>query len=150
MKVIINDKEHEILYIEYNRGSVHSVITNENTFDFFNNNGEKTNVRFYNSGTGNWDKIIQASNWVKGKEGKFWLSPAAKLKGKTNGIRVEKPLRVKGYKCSSINPFKIAEETNCLEYCDECGYESTEFCYKHKYEDNEGNERWIHNDEYSG
>jgi len=151
----LGNEIHEVIYIEYgDKNRVHSAITEDKygltSWDFFDNNGDKTDVRFYNSGGGGDKKKIQAPNWVEGFKGKYWLSDGAKLKGKSNGIQLQKPMRVKGYKCSSINPFKIGEETNCREYCEECGYESTEFCYKHKYEDSEGNERWIHNNEYSG
>ena len=156
MKTIVNNKKHEILYIEYDGKVPHSVFTiDENghstSWDFFANNGDKTDIRFYNSGSGyRKDEKIPASTWVNGHEQKYWLNKEMKLKGKSNGIKIDKPLRISGYGNSSINPFKIAEETNSREYCEECGHESTEFCYKHKYEDSEGHERWIHNDKYSG
>ncbi|MES3018173.1 MAG: hypothetical protein V4721_10350 [Bacteroidota bacterium] len=157
MKTFINNKEHEVVYIDYQEGSVpHQVYTVkvENgclyTWDFFANNGDKTDIRFYNSGFGGSRKKIQASNWIDEFIGQYWLVTGVKLNGKSNGIKLEKPLRIKGYSSTSINPFKIGEETCSREYCEECGCESTEFCYKHKYEDDEGNERWIHNDEYSG
>lgn len=153
MKTIINNKEHEIIYIEYSdKNRVHSAITEYKhrltNWDFFDNNGDKTDIRFYNSGCGGDKKKIQAPNWCEGFKGKYWLSKYAKLKGKSNGVQLEKPFTLKGYKCSSINPFKIGEETGSREYCEECGYESTEFCDEHKYEDNEGNTHYKNNDKY--
>lgn len=158
MKALINGKEVEVIYIEYGYNNIpHQVFTIETetgyskSWDFFCNNGQKNDIRFYNAGSGyNKNEKIQAPNWVDANKGKYWIANEVKLKGKSNGIKLEKPIRVKGYfKSSSINPFKIAEETNSREYCEECGYESTEFCYKHKYEDSKGIARWIHNDEYA-
>ncbi len=158
MKTIINNKEHEVIYIDYRDGNIpHQVYTIETktrystSWDFFANNGQKDDIRFYNSGSGYNKNKVPASNWAVPNSGIYWIGTDVKLKGKSNGIKLEKPLRVKdSYRGSSINPFKIGEETYSREYCEECGHESTEFCYEHKYEDSDGNERWIHNDEYSG
>jgi hypothetical protein len=154
----INNREHKVVYIDYRDGNIpHQVYTvcldkyrQLFTWDFFANNGDKRDIRYYNAGVGG-DKEIQASNWAKGVKGQYWLDINSCLDGKSNGKRLKQPLRVKGYSGStSINPFMVAEETNNREYCEECGHESTEFCYEHKYEDNEGNERWISNNEISG
>ena len=157
MKTLINGKEHEIRYIDYNSRTPHTVFTIDEeghsfSWDFFANNGDNTDIRYYNAGSGyRIDEKIPAPNWVVGMEQKYWLGKGVKLKGKSNGIKIETPLRIKGYfNTSSVDPFKVGEETHSREYCEECGHESTEFCYKHKYEDSEGNERWIENDEYSG
>lgn len=156
MKTIISNKKHETIYIEYNGKYPHQVYTIDEdghsySWDFFLNNGDKSDLRFYNSGSGYRKKDkIPAPNWVKGHEQNLWLSEGTKLKGKTNGKVLQKPLRINGGYNTSIDPFKVSWETNCSEYCEECGCNSTEFCYKHKYEDSEGNERWIHNDKYSG
>ncbi len=155
MKAIINKKEHEVIYIDYGYGNIpHQVYTIEvetgytRSWDFFANNGEKDDIRFYDAGSGYKKNEISAPNWVDRGRGKYWIGAAVKFKGRSNGIKLEKPLRIKGYNGSSINPFKVSEETNCREYCEECGYESTEFCDEHKYEDTKGNARWKHNDEY--
>ena len=157
MKVTINNKLHTIIYIEYNENVPHQVFTiceqgYSYGWDFLANNGNKKDVRFYHNGSGyNRGEKIPASRWVIGMEQRYWIGIGTRLKGRSNGIKIEKPLRVKGWgNASSINPFKVSEETHNKEYCEECGHESTEFCYKHKYEDSEGNERWIHNNEYSG
>jgi hypothetical protein len=156
MITIINGNEEEVVYIDYKKGNIpHQVYTADSdgwmhSWDFFCNNGDKKDISFYNSGSGGNKKSIEASNWAKGFKGKYWLGQGCDLNGKSNGIKLEKPLRIKGYYCSSINPFKVGEETNSREYCEKCEFESTEFCYKHKYEDNEGNERWISDNKYSG
>jgi hypothetical protein len=154
MKTIINDKRHEIIYIDYNGSFPHQVYTiDENghsySWDFFLNNGNKKDLRYYNSGSGyRQEDKIQAPNWIKGCEQKLWLGIGTKLKGKTNGLILSKPLRVKGYSSSSVDPFKVSEETHNREYCEECGCESTEFCHEHKYDDDNGYVRWKHNNEF--
>lgn len=155
----IDNRKHEVVYIDYRDGNIpHQVYTvcldkyrQLFAWDFFSNNGDKRDIRYYNSGFGGNDKEIQASNWAKKGIGKYWLAQKSCLNGKSNGTRLKEPLRIKGYAGNtSINPFMVAEHTNCREYCEECGHESTEFCHEHKYEDSEGNERWKSNNEYSG
>lgn len=166
MKIKIDDELHIIVYIEYNNGIPHQVETTtfidtadtpywrSHWWDFFANNGEKTDLRAYNSGSGGDYKEIQAPQWVDGHIGKYWLSESAKFKGKPkNAKRLKHPVLLESYYMfdtkKTKNPFHAAEITNCEEYCEMCGYSSTEFCHEHKYDDDAGNVRWKHNDESS-
>lgn len=159
MEIKINDEIHKIAYIDYREDIPHQVYTSYFvtgadkpywtlvTWDFFPNDGDKKDIRAYESGIGGNPKRIQAPQWADGYTGKYWLSKEAKLIGKpVNAIRLEIPIRVKGYYGNtSVNPFKVAEITNDRNYCEMCETESTEWCQEHKYEDEKGNERWKHN-----
>ncbi len=156
METKINNELHKVIYIEYHENNIpHLVYTvcldkyfNVYSWDFFANNNNKDDIRYYNSGWGGSSKEIPASNWAKGHKGRYWIDSQSKLTGKSNGTKLIKPLRIKGYyNNTSINPFKVSEETHSREYCEECGHESTEFCWEHKYEDEEGNAKWISNNE---
>jgi len=118
---------------------------------FFANNGDKKDIRAYNSGSGGSHNEIQAPQWADGYIGKYWISDDAEFEGTPkNAIRLKNPIRVPDYfGKKSINPFKIAEITNSVDYCEICGNESTEFCHEHKYVDEEGNVRYIHDDSYA-
>lgn len=161
MKTIIEDRTHEVVYIEYINKIPHEVVTScfittaEGPYhrafhwDFFPNNGDKNDIRAYNSGSGGNPFEIDAPQWGEGcNVAEYWISPKAIFKGiPSNGNALNKPRRLKSwYGNSSINPFKVAEIAFSSEYCEECGHESTEFCDEHKYIDNEGNARFKHDD----
>ena len=165
MKIIINDDEHIIVYIEYQDGlpfDVKTIFYVPNAkkpywrlvdWDFFPNNGQKDNMRYYESGGGGSHKSIQSPQWADGYTGKYWMHQEAKFKGKVkNGKRLKNPKQLPAYYLSQsathINPFLCAEGTYSKEYCEMCGHESTEFCDEHKYMDDHGNERYLHNKEY--
>ena len=162
MKTIINGAEHIVVYIEYKDGlpfnvkTIFYVSTAKKPYwrlvdwDFFANNGQPDDIRYYNAGSGGNHKSIQAPQWIDGYKGKYWLHSDAKLKGKVkNGLRLTNPKRLTAYymSCSKThaNPFLCAEETHSKEYCEMCGYESTEFCDEHKYMDKQGNYIYKHN-----
>lgn len=157
LEIQIGDKIHRVVYIDYINGIPHQVMTtnfistSENPYwrlynwDFFANNGNKNDVRAYNSGSGGTPKEIPAPQYVDGYIGKYWISDDAEFKGKPeNAKRLKNPIPVAD--ClgqRSTNPFKIAEITDSYEYCDRCGHESSDFCYEHKYDDIHGNARYI-------
>lgn len=165
MKILIEKKEHIVVYIDYNKNNIpHSVKTicfvdtAEKPYwamydwDFFANNGDVTDIRAYNSGVGGDFKKIQAPKWADGYTGKFWTPKNAKLKGRViNGKKLKRPKYMPTHYMSdkkrSANPFKCAEITNDCNYCEMCGHESTDWCQEHKYDDENGIERWIHNNE---
>lgn len=167
MTTTINNKEHRIVYIEYDH---HGLPFNVKTifyvdkatngpywrivdWDFFANNGDARDMRAYNCGSGGSHKEIQAPHWAPGHIGKYWLADDAKFKGKPiNGKRLKQPRRLSGYYMSkfktSINPFECAEITHNHEHCEMCGHSSTEFCDTHKYTDKNGDDRWKHNNKH--
>ncbi len=148
MKTIIDNEEHIVVYIDYNGKVPHQVYTityikkadkpywRLYTWDFFANNGDKTDIRAYNSGCGGSHKEIQAPQWVDGYKGEFWMAKDAKFKGKPkNYKRLVYAKRLKAeyvhkFK-TSVNPFDCAEITHSHSYCEECGHDSTEFCDIH-------------------
>ncbi len=155
LKVLIGKKKHRVIYIDYNGGLPHSVVTEcliETAnppyhrvyhWDFFANNGNCKDMRHYNSGSGGNKDEIMAPKWVKGHGAEYWMAEDIKLVGRVkNGILIKKPKRIRIYGKSSINPFKISEEAQSEEYCEECGYSSTEFCDEHKYIDEQGNDQY--------
>lgn len=161
LEIQLEDELHRVVYIDYHNNKIpHQVYTTHfvstadkpywrlYTWYFFANNGDDRDIRAYNSCEGGSHKEIQAPQWCDGFIGKYWLSDDAKFKGQTkNAKRLKNPLRVAGYSGNkSINPFKIAEITNSMEYCDRCEHDSTEFCTEHKYEDEEGRARYIDDD----
>lgn len=165
MKIKIDNKEHRVVYIDYNDGIPHSVqtiafIPTANKpywrlydWDFFANNGDKTDIRAYNSGSGGSHKQLQAPHWADGYVGKYWIAKDAKFKGKVkNGKQLKNPKSLPSYYMSdtktSTNPFKCAEITHDIDYCEMCGHESTEWCQEHKYDDDNGDTRWRHNNEF--
>lgn len=165
MKITINKEVHTVVYIEYKDGlpfnvkTIFYVPTAKTPFwrlvdwDFFPNNGDCDDMRYFESGSGGTCKDIPAPKWVDGYIGKFWLGSGIKLKGRVkNGLKLASPKRLQAYYNNnfktSINPFLCAEETHSREHCEMCGHESTEFCDKHKYMDDDGNDRWLHNKQY--
>ncbi len=149
MKTIIDKEEHTVVYIDYNKGLPFKVVTicfiktsknpywRQYDWSFFPNNGDKTDLRAYNNGSGGNEKEIHAPQWVNGYLGEYWVSKNIKMIGKIkNGKRLKKPKSIKCYyqhnQKKSINPFKCAEITHSYEYCEECEAESTEYCEKHR------------------
>ena len=163
MKIEIDNHIHRVVYIDYNDGIPHSVKTIKfiakadepywrlYDWDFFANNGDKSDIFAYNSGDGGSHKEIQAPKWADGYIGKFWIADDVKFKGKVkNGKRLKNPISLPTYyepNKKSPNPFKCAEITNDCDYCEMCGHESTEWCQEHKYDDENRDTRYRHNDE---
>ncbi|MGE5317666.1 MAG: hypothetical protein ACM3ME_06695 [Chloroflexota bacterium] len=154
MKYQLEDEEHEVIYIEYQDNIPHAMVTRhfinraQNPYwsfefwDVFANNGDNTDLYLYNSGSGSG--TITAPQYVEDyKGGSYWIAEDVEFDGEPkNATKLEDPILLNGYE-SSTNPFEIAEITNSYEYCDRCGHASTEFCYEHKYEDEEGIARYI-------
>lgn len=161
LEIQIGDELHKVVYIDYKDEIPYQVMTTmfiptaEKPYwrlylwDFFANNGDKKDIRAYNSGSGGTPKEIQAPQWVDGYTGKYWMADDAKFIGKPkNAKRLKNPIPIADYfGKKSINPFRVAETTNNIEYCDMCGHNSTDFCYEHKYWDEENQvERYIDED----
>lgn len=163
MKFQIDDTEHRIIYIEYQDGLPHSVITTffvptakepywrPEYWDFFANEGDKNDLRAYNSGSGGDATKIQAPQYIDGYSGaRYWMEKDIEFDGTPKNIKqLKHPKLIEArWGDKSRNPFKVAEITNSYEYCDRCGHHSTEFCDEHKYDDDEGNARYIDDDSY--
>lgn len=162
MKAEIDGELHEVVYIDYYMGGIpHQVITTHYIaksekpywrvywWDFFANEGDKSDIRYINTGSGgSREDGYSAPQWADGYIGIFWCAVDFKLKGEVkNGKRLKNPKRLKGWRTTSINPFKISEETNHYEFCERCGHDSTETCWEHKYEDDKGDLRYIETNE---
>lgn len=162
MKITIGDKKHKIIYIEYHDKLPHSVVTivyiknKKNSYwsprywDFFLEEGDRKDIRAYNSGSGGDATKIEAPHWVDGYIGTYWIADGISFNGTPiNAKKLEQPERLIGYLGKkSRNPFKVAEITDNCEYCDRCGHESSNFCYEHKYDDDDGNVRYKDDNSY--
>lgn len=162
MKTIVGNREERVVYIEYNGKVPHQVYTAvysptptngipfwclSHHWDFFANGGDESDIRHYNSGGGGDAAKIYGPHWVGKSPGEYWMDReiAAFKNEPINGKELLKPKRLKRWDGStSINPFNVSEETYSHEYCEVCGFESTEPCWEHNYEDNEGNLRVKH------
>lgn len=154
MKYQIGEETHIVIYIEYQDRIPHSVITKHfvstavepywrfEYWDVFANDGDTNDLRIYKSGSGG--DTLPAPQYIDGcKDGRYWLADGHELTGEPrNAQKLKYPFLLIGYE-NSKNPFKVAEITHSYEYCDRCGHASTEFCYEHKYDDDEGNARYI-------
>ena len=145
-KLIHNDEE--VIYIEYVDGLPLQVLTAPldgglTWFDFEFVYGDRKDIRYYEAGAGGKRNEIQAPHFVSPEGKKYWMAPGCKFKGRSkakNCTRIEKPLRIKGYFHSSINPFKAADETSYgFEYCEDCDQYSCdgEGCPNHQHWDDE-------------
>lgn len=163
MKVEIDKYMHEVIYIEYQDMIPWSVITMIFVstakepywrcyyWDVFAESGNKNDLRIYNSGSGGNPLKIEAPKYMDGVTGcEYWISNKASLKEDGKNItKIEKPRRIiYGFNQSSINPFKTAEQTYSNEYCDVCGYHSVDFCFEHKFDDENGEARYKHDNSY--
>lgn len=158
MRIRINNELHTIIYIEYLGNIPHEVVTlcyvdnlkcepywRPYYWSFFANGGDRSDIRYYNSGSGGSSPYIQAPQWADGYIGEYWLENGGAFNGEPkNSRKLPKPKRLKYWSGSSINPFVAGEKTSCHEYCEECGFESTEICDKHQYIDRDGDLRYKH------
>jgi hypothetical protein len=156
MNIEIDGDTHEIVYIEYSDGLPFKVLTQKcittskkpywriYEWDFFANNGDKDDFRAYNSGSGSG----RVYKWA-GFNDEFWLRPGLVYNDEIkSGTRLKNPKPLDHGETKTMNPFTVAEITDNCEYCEDCGHDSTEFCYEHKYTDEDGNDRYIKDDSY--
>ena len=165
MKTIIEGKEHKVVYIDYHDNMPHSVVTLhfiDNAeepywrpvyWDFFLNENCKDDRRAYESGSGGSSDKIAAPHWADGYLGKYWMADEMSFEGiPINGKQLKNPILLSSFYYSDStktrNPFNAAEITFSEEYCDRCGYTSTDFCHEHKDDDDEGNVRYKDDDSY--
>lgn len=142
LEIQIGDELHRVVYIDYNDDGIpHQVMTacfifqlkkpywGLYSWDFFPNNGNKEDIRAYNSGSGGTSQEIPAPQWADGHIGKFWIADDAKFEGTPKNFKqLKNPIRLKGPSGkTSINPFKVAEITYSYEYCDRCGHDIEAF-----------------------
>lgn len=158
MKRIIDDRNHKIIYIEYQENIPFNVVTiffvetskqpywRPETWDFFANEGDVDDMYAYSSGSGGSHNKIPAPQYIDGYLGaSYWMADGVEFEGIEKNIkRLERPLLINAHK----NPFKYSEITHSSEYCDRCEYYSTEFCHEHKYEDDDDNVRYKDDDSY--
>jgi hypothetical protein len=158
MKKMLNEDGEEVIYIEYHDGIPHSVLTAPigkhglSCFDFEYVYGDKKDIRFYESGGGGRRNEIDAPHYIDGcTSTQYWMAADCKFKGRSkakNCTRVDKPLRIRAFNKSSINPFKVADETSYgFEYCSVCEIQTCdgEGCREHQeWSDEEGCLVYIH------
>jgi hypothetical protein len=130
MKKMLNEQGEEVVYIEYQDGIPHSVLTAPigghglSWFDFEYVYGDKKDIRFYESGGGGKRNEIQAPHYLKESGAQYWMAADCKFKGKSiakNCQRIDKPIQIRTWYGRSINPFKVADETSYgFEYCSVC------------------------------
>ena len=162
METLINERKHKIVYIEYQDNLPHSVITacfietaekpywRPFYWDFFACNGDEADMLAYNSGSGGKINELQSPHYRDGYNGaSYWIDDFAKLdKPAINCRQIKNPrILTDGY-TKSRNPFKTSQFTDVQEYCDVCGHFSDEFCYEHKYFDDDGNARYKHDNSF--
>ncbi len=161
MQVTINNKPHEIIYVDYQKGIPHSVVTKFYVpnavngaywrpvwWDFFAENGDLTDVRFYESGSGGNAQELNAPQWIDGYTGKYWESDDVTFKGEVkNGKRLKKLKRFGSTWGKSSNPFEHTEQVSSYEYCERCGNCVTQ-CDEHIYVDDNGDKRYIDDNSY--
>jgi hypothetical protein len=156
LDIKINNELHEVIYIDYNKGIPHSVITTQFIetaikpywmliyWDMFLEKGSKNHLRHYKSGSGGEIKDILAPQWCNGYIGEFWIKQGLEFKNKVkNGKMLEYPKRIKIGLLSSINPLKISEISYGENYCKKCGEYSEDYCWDHVFEDEYGDIRYI-------
>jgi len=133
-----------IVYIVYHDSIPHEVMTASeggylSWYDFNYFYGDKRDIRWYNSGGGGRLTEIRAPHYIEGTKGvSYWMASDARFKGKPkNCVRVAKPKRIRGWRRTSINPFKVADETLSYGYCDRCDQHVIDECQEHQYWDDE-------------
>ena len=107
LEIQIGDELHRVVYIDYQNGIPHQVMTvifiesakepywRLVNWDFFANNGDVLDIRAYEAGSGGSHKEIQAPKWADGYKGKFWIPKDAKFKGKPrNATRLKNPISI--------------------------------------------------------
>lgn len=151
--------EHRVLYIEYIDGTPFNVMTACNIpdavggaywcmhhWDFFKNCGDNDDVMYYNSGFGGcaYKDGINAPHFVEGSSVEIWKDKDVPFIGEPkNAVILAEP---KG------NPFDNASESLGYDHCDRCGHDiNTTYdwgCEEHMYIDDDGELRYIDNDEF--
>lgn len=147
-------KNERIVYIVYHDGIPHEVLTAGEKgycshFDFNFYYGDKTDIRYYHSGSGGHMTAIYGPQYVDGCTGvQYWMAEDAKFQNEPkNCTRIKKPLLVKGWRGANVNPFEVSDETNSYEYCGRCKQNVTDRCYSHQYYDDDDVLRYIDNNE---
>jgi len=156
LKVIIDSEIHRVVFIEYCNRLPHSVTTEliykkegsgqSHTvlyhWDFFPNNGDNSDMRYYNSGSGGYDSVsLPVIHWADGYTGIYWISSDFHFGGEVkNGKQLKHPIRLSkfggGY---SDNPFNVAWETSNYDHCEDCGKSGDDYCRECIYEDENDN-----------
>lgn len=161
MTTIINDQEHKIIYVDYQKGIPHSVITKFYVpkatngaywrpvyWDFFAENGDLTDVRYFQSGSGGNADIISAPKWIDGYLGHYWIDEKTKFDSEVQNGKLLKKLKLFGSTWGkSKNPFEYTEEVSSYEFCARCGHNLTQ-CDEHIYVDDNGDKRYIDDNSY--
>jgi hypothetical protein len=163
MKADIENEEHTVVFIEYEDGIPFSVITmywvdsalkpyfRPVFWDVFAESGDKHDLRIYKSGSGGNAFELEAPKYSDGFSAQIWYDPILDLKGDLKSLELLKqPITMKNmYGEPSSNPFDVCEITYSDEYCDVCGHHSVEFCDEHMYTDEDGNDRYRHDNSYA-
>jgi len=163
IKTRIKNQEHEVIYIEYQDAVPHSVVTKSyisnakkpywrtTQWDVFANDGDSENLMIYESGSGGEPTDISTPHYIESYKGaSYWMGLGASFNSiPSNIIKLARPFNLGKNGDTIFNPFDICERTYSSEYCELCGHHSTEFCFEHKYDDENGDPRYIHNNEYA-
>lgn len=157
MKTKINGVNHKIVYIEYQDNIPFAIVTiryvkkavngaywRHVQWDVFAESGNKNDLRLYESGCGGSSNKIYAPKYIENSTASYWMDESFSFEGEPKNItKLNEPLLIKtDYGRNSNNPFTNGEITFSNEYCEKCEHHSTDFCYKHKYTDDNGNDRW--------
>lgn len=121
-----NDKEHIVIYIEYQDGIPHAAITmywvdsakepywRYVDWDFEIDPKEIEKFMYYNSGSGG-GRTIRLPQYIDSfKGGAYWIAPEAKIK--KNITRLQTPIEYEG----DPNPFNNGREIYGTDYCKFC------------------------------
>jgi hypothetical protein len=126
-------KGEEVIYIEYVDNLPHRVLTCSlespcglTNYDFTSLYNNKEDIRYYESGGGGRRKEIDAPQFTFSGNHKYWIAKGCQFRDPENIENCEKieyPIRLTdGYR-SSINPLKIAMETEFgFRYCEKYEY----------------------------
>jgi len=130
-------KNEEIIYIEYQDGKPHEVITDNGSYDFEPDCKEVELFMHYNSGSGCYDMKIPISTYIEEAKGKgcFWLHKDATITEIGNIKRITEPLEINGSKNPFDNSREVFDNIFC-KYCDK--YLDEDWC-EHLTEDDDGN-----------
>jgi hypothetical protein len=156
MNFLYENELHKVIYIEYQDGIPHSVITHTphnvpEYWDFEESGGKGGTLHYFNSGSGGSGELVfecpQYGDEYKG--GSVWVAKGAVVtKGKSNVKILKYPRLLKHWDKGSRNPFTNAWECFSFDYCSVCeAHHADDYCREHLYEDDNGDLRYFHNDE---
>lgn len=140
--------ENEIIYIEYQNGTPHSVVCSANGycryFDFEKSCYNDEQLMYYQSGGGGSIKDLQAPQYIDSCEGaSYWMHDSASFSNKSqpkNITHLKEPLILQN---NITNPFdeELSHEVSGMDFCKFCNkYYDENSCDEHHVWDEEENQ----------